>query len=57
MVPFSLDEIEATSNLMLAFGYISSKNKKNIYIAMHGNIKKYNKILKNRTLGVFECQK
>ena len=57
MVPFSIDNIEATSNLMLAFGYISSSNKNNIYIAMHGNVKKYNKIKKNRILGVFECLK
>lgn len=57
MVPFSLDKVEATSNFMLAFGYILSNNKNNIYIAMHGNVKKYNKIVKNRILGVFECLK
>ena len=57
MIPFSLGTIEASSNLMLAIGYIQSKIKQNIYISMHGHVKKYNKIRKNRSLGVFECQK
>ena len=57
MVPFSVNQIEATSNLMLAYGYLSHKLKAGIYISMHGNIRNYKKIKKNRTLGVFECQK
>ena len=57
MVPFSIDSIEATSNFMLALGALSMKKEDNIYIAMHGNIKQYTKIKKNRDLGVFECQK
>ena len=57
MVPFSINTIEATSNLLLALGFISTAKKHNIYISMHGYVKKYNKISKNRTLGVFECQK
>ena len=55
MVPFSIDPIEATANLISAYSFVKYKNKKEIYIAMHGNIKKYNKIEKNRELGVFEC--
>jgi L-asparaginase len=54
MIPFSIDPIEATSNLSLAIGNIKLNNKNNIYIAMHGKVKKYNKIKKNRVLGVFQ---
>ena len=57
MIPFYINNLEATSNLMSAFGYILSCKKKNIYIAMHGHVQKFNKIKKNRVLGVFECLK
>ena len=56
MLPFSINPIEATANLIGAYSFIKYKNKKDIYISMHGNTKKYNKIKKNRTLGIFECQ-
>tara|TARA_B110000046_G_scaffold182538_1_gene216792 strand:- start:325 stop:828 length:504 start_codon:yes stop_codon:yes gene_type:complete len=55
MVPYSLDKIEATSNLMQAIGYIQNKLKNGIYISMHGHSKKYKKIYKNREKGIFEC--
>ena len=57
MIPFSIDTIEATSNFMMAFGSLLSHNKKNIYIAMHGNVSKHTKIAKNKSLGIFQCQK
>ena len=57
MVPYTINPIESTANLLLALGFISTNNKNNIFISMHGYVKKYNKILKNRNLGVFECQK
>jgi L-asparaginase len=57
MKPFSIDPIEATSNFMLAYGFLSSLEvKNNIYISMHGNIKKYTKIKKNYKKGIFECR-
>jgi L-asparaginase len=56
MVPYSISCVEPTSNLMLALGYIQSSKKFNTYIAMHGHVKRYNKLLKNRNRGVFECQ-
>jgi len=56
MMPYSINKVEASANLMLAFGSIVEKNKNNIYIAMHGKIKKHNKITKNREQGVFECK-
>ena len=54
MVPFSINQIEATANLMSAYGFIKNCEKNNIFICMHGLIKKYNKIKKNKTLGVFQ---
>lgn len=56
MVPFSINSIEATANLMQAIGFLQTKQKNNIYIAMHGNVVKYNKIFKNRKIGLFECR-
>ena len=54
MIPFSINPIEATGNLMSAYGFLNNCQKNNIYICMHGLIKKYNKIKKNKTLGVFQ---
>jgi len=56
MVPYSIDKVEATANFSLAMGFLQGKKIKNdVYIAMHGKVKKYNKIYKNRELGIFEC--
>jgi L-asparaginase len=54
MVPFSINPIEATSNFMIAYGFLNNCKKNNIYISMHGKIEKYNKIFKNKQIGVFE---
>ena len=42
MMPFSINPIEATGNLMSAYGFINNCKKNNIYICMHGLIKKFN---------------
>ncbi len=53
MVPYSIDPVEATSNLVLAVA--SAKFlEPGVYIAMHGSVLPHNKIAKNRTLGLFE---
>ena len=57
MIPYSIDGIEATSNLMTAYGFLLSNKKGGVFISMHGFVKKHNKIKKNKNLGVFECQK
>jgi len=57
MIPYSINCVEATSNFSLAIGNIISNEKNDIFIAMHGNVQKYNQIKKNREIGVFECQK
>ena len=55
MVPFCVNTVEPTSNLMQAVGFLQNKSKNNIYISMHGQIVKHNKIFKNREIGLFEC--
>ena len=56
MIPFSIDPIEATSNLSLALGYLNHNTKNGIFISMHSFVKPYKKLVKNRSLGIFQCQ-
>jgi len=56
MIPFSIDPIEATANLILGYGFLTECKKNDIYIAMHGLVKNHKEIKKNRKLGIFECQ-
>lgn len=55
MQPFSIDQIEAVSNMMMGYGFLQNCKEKDIFISMHGFVKKHNKIKKNKKLGVFEC--
>jgi L-asparaginase len=57
MEPFSINPIEATSNFMQAYGFLLNNKTNNIYISMHGIISKYDKIIKNKKLGIFQCHK
>ncbi len=53
MVPFSIDEVEATANLasaLTALPFVSN----GVYISMQGHLLPYDKIRKNRDLGIFE---
>ncbi|MEA1916377.1 MAG: asparaginase domain-containing protein [Campylobacterota bacterium] len=54
MIPFSIDTLEATTNLSLAIGYARACEKKGVYICMNGLILPFNEIVKNKQLGVFE---
>ena len=54
MVPFSIDEIEATANFSMALGDLHVREKCGIYIAMHGMVAQHNTIYKNRVKGIFE---
>jgi L-asparaginase len=54
MVPFSIDKVEATANLVSAITFCNSPYQKGVYIAMHSLIAPYNKIIKNREKGIFE---
>jgi len=53
MVPFSIDPVEATANLVMAVSVVKFLSP-GIYIAMHGKVLTYDKIAKNRDLGIFE---
>ncbi len=53
MIPFSIDPVEAVSNLtsaVTASGFL----KPGVYISMHGLVLHYRNIVKNRKLGIFE---
>jgi L-asparaginase len=55
MVPYSINQVEATGNLMLALGFLQGNIQNGVYFAMHGNVVEYDKMVKNRKIGVFEC--
>lgn len=55
MQPYSIDAVEAVSNLMTGYGFLQNRKRNGVFISMHGFVKKYNKIKKNKKLGVFEC--
>lgn len=56
MKPYSIESVEAVSNLMVGYGYLLNLQENGTYIAMHGMVQEYQKIRKNRELGIFECQ-
>ena len=43
----------ATLNFSQAIGFLNSKCENDIYISMHGSVKKNKKLVKNRELGKF----
>ncbi|MFA7021698.1 asparaginase domain-containing protein [Aliarcobacter sp.] len=53
MLPISINKIEATLNFSQAIGFLNSNCENGIYISMHGSVKNYKKIIKNRELGKF----
>jgi L-asparaginase len=53
MVPMSIKKVEATMNFSLALGFLSANVKNGIYIAMHGVVVEYSKLIKNRKEGKF----
>ncbi|WP_419677668.1 asparaginase domain-containing protein [Aliarcobacter lanthieri] len=53
MVPISINKVEATLNFSSAIGFLNSKIENGIYISMHGSIKNYNNLVKNREIGQF----
>lgn len=54
MRPFSIDKIEATLNLGIAFGFLNALEHNGVYISMNGYIKQHNLLTKNKHLGKFE---
>jgi len=53
MVPFSIDQVEASANLTLAIAAVRLLGGRGVYIAMHGLVAPYHQIYKNRNKGVF----
>ncbi len=54
MVPFSIDSIEATTNISTAIGYLLNSKENGVCIAMHGLVDIHDKIFKNRKIGIFQ---
>ncbi len=54
MVPFSIDTVEATANIMLALGDLHVRDSVGVHIAMHGAVLEHTAIYKNREKGIFE---
>ena len=53
MLPISINKIEATLNFASAIGFLNANIENGIYISMHGSVKNYKKLVKNRELGKF----
>ena len=53
MLPISINKIEATLNFASAIGFLNANIKNGIYISMHGSVKNYKKLVKNREIGKF----
>ena len=53
MFPISINKVEATLNFSQAIGFFNSNCENGIYISMHGSVKNYKKLVKNRELGKF----
>ncbi len=53
MKPYSIESVEATANLMLAYGFLLANNENNIYVSIHGLVEKFNNIYKNKEKGYF----
>jgi len=54
MVPYAHTKTEATGNLLMCYGYITTTVDTGIKIGMHGLIAPYDKIYKNIHLGKFD---
>jgi L-asparaginase len=57
MLPYSINPIEATSNLCSSYGYLQAVKEKGVYISMNGVIKDYKRVVKNKEKGYFEKSK
>ena len=53
MLPISINKVEATLNFSQAIGFLNANIENGIYISMHGSVKNYKKLIKNRELGKF----
>jgi L-asparaginase len=54
MVPYSINKLEASTNLGMALGFLQTQQQNKIYICMNGLIQTHNNISKNYKRVVFE---
>ncbi len=54
MVPYRVDQVEATANVAMAYGYLQAEGTHGVYISMNGVIGLHETIIKNRTAKRFE---
>jgi len=57
MIPFSINPIEATSNLCSSYGFLCGLEKRGVFISMNSIIKGYKRVIKNKEKGYFEKSK
>lgn len=57
MEPLSISLAEGAINLGCAYGFLQSSPLNGVYISMNGIIQTPDKIIKNHSLGYFQCQK
>lgn len=53
MLPFSIEKVEATLNIAQAIGFLNARISNGVYISMHGSVKNYKNIYKNKEKGKF----
>ena len=53
MCPISICAYEGIANIALSVGFLNINKTNDVYIAMHGLVKKYNSIVKDKSLGIF----
>ena len=53
MLPISINKVEATLNFSQAIGFLNANIENGVYISMHGSVKNYKNLIKNRELGKF----
>ena len=54
MKPFSIEPVEATSNLSISLNFLINCHISDIFIGMHGLVEKYTNLKKNKQIGKFE---
>ena len=54
MKPYSIEKIEATSNLSISLFFLNNCNDSGVFVGMHGLVQKYQNLKKNRKIGKFE---
>jgi L-asparaginase len=57
MKPFEIDNIEASVNFGMAYGFLQGCDKNGVYICMSGHVKEWEDLKKNKQLGKFEVVK